>query len=95
MKPILNIENLTKVYGTLPNQTRALNGITFQVMPGEFLGIMGSSGSGKSTLLNCIATVIQPTGGSIQVGGRYSAIPQGKGSCRVPWQKSWLSIPEL
>ena len=58
MKPILNIENLTKVYGTLPNQTRALNGITFQVMPGEFLGIMGSSGSGKSTLLNCIATVI-------------------------------------
>ena len=56
MKPILNIENLTKVYGTLPNQTRALNGITFQVMPGEFLGIMGSSGSGKSTLLNCIAT---------------------------------------
>ena len=69
MKPILNIENLTKVYGTLPNQTRALNGITFQVMPGEFLGIMGSSGSGKSTLLNCIATVIQPTGGSIQVEG--------------------------
>lgn len=59
MNPILNIENLTKVYGTLPNQTRALNGITFQVMPGEFLGIMGSSGSGKSTLLNCIATVIQ------------------------------------
>ena len=28
-------------------------------------------------------------------GRRYSAIPQGKGSCRVPWQKSWLSIPEL
>lgn len=65
MDPILNIENLTKVYGNIPNQTKALNGITFQVMPGEFLGIMGSSGSGKSTLLNCIATVISPTGGSI------------------------------
>ena len=69
MKPILNIENLTKIYGNVPSQTKALNGITFQVMPGEFLGIMGSSGSGKSTLLNCIATVIQPTGGSIQVEG--------------------------
>ena len=69
MKPILNIENLTKIYGNAPSQTKALNGITFQVMPGEFLGIMGSSGSGKSTLLNCIATVIQPTGGSIQVEG--------------------------
>ena len=69
MKPILNIENLTKIYGNVPSQTKALNGITFQVMPGEFLGIMGSSGSGKSTLLNSIATVIQPTGGSIQVEG--------------------------
>ncbi len=87
MKPILNIENLTKIYGNVPSQTKALNGITFQVMPGEFLGIMGSSGSGKSTLLNCIATVIQPTGGSIQVERRYSAISQGKGSCRLPWQK--------
>ena len=78
MKPILNIENLTKVYGTLPNQTRALNEITFQVMPGEFLGIMGSSGSGKSTLLNCIATVIQPTGGSIQVEGDTLQSIKGK-----------------
>ena len=78
MKPILNIENLTKVYGTLPNQTRALNGITFQVMPGEFLCIMGSSGSGKSTLLNCIATVIQPTGGSIQVEGDTLQSIKGK-----------------
>ena len=78
MNPILNIENLTKVYGTLPNQTRALNGITFQVMPGEFLGIMGSSGSGKSTLLNCIATVIQPTGGRIQVDGDTLQSLKGK-----------------
>ena len=70
MEPILNIENLTKTYGNVPNQTRALDGITFQVMPGEFLGIMGSSGSGKSTLLNCIATVIKPAGGSIVMEGR-------------------------
>lgn len=46
MEPILNIENLTKTYGTIQNQTKALDGITFQVMQGEFLGIMGSSGSG-------------------------------------------------
>ncbi len=69
MEPILYTENLTKRYGTVPNQTDALNGITFQVMPGEFLGIMGSSGSGKSTLLNCIATVIQPSGGRILMDG--------------------------
>ena len=78
MEAILNIENLVKVYGNVPNQTRALNGITFQVMPGEFLGIMGSSGSGKSTLLNCIATVIQPSSGSIVMGGKDLASLNGK-----------------
>ena len=81
MKPILNIENLTKIYGNVPSQTKALNGITFQVMPGEFLGIMGSSGSGKSTLLNCIATVIQPTGGSIQVEGVTLQSLKGNAFC--------------
>lgn len=65
MNPILDIQELRKYYGKSTNQTKALEGITFQVMPGEFLGIMGSSGSGKSTLLNCIATVIQPTSGKI------------------------------
>ncbi len=78
MEPILNIENLTKVYGNTQSQTKALNGITFQVMPGEFLGIMGSSGSGKSTLLNCIATVIQPSGGSISIQGKSLAKLGGK-----------------
>ena len=70
MKPILEIESLEKHYGKSKNQTKALNGITFQVMPGEFLGIMGSSGSGKSTLLNCIATVIMPSSGNIIMNGR-------------------------
>lgn len=70
MEPILQIESLKKYYGKTKNKTKALNGITFQVMPGEFLGIMGSSGSGKSTLLNCIATVIRPDSGSITMKGR-------------------------
>ncbi len=78
MEPILKIDNLSKTYGNVPNQTKALNGISFQVMPGEFLGIMGSSGSGKSTLLNCIATVIQATGGSITIEGTELRTLKGK-----------------
>jgi len=69
MEPIIQIESLKKYYGKPTNQTKALDGITFQVMPQEFLGIMGSSGSGKSTLLNCIATVIRPTSGSMTMEG--------------------------
>lgn len=70
MEPVLQIESLKKYYGRSRSQTKALDGITFQVMPGEFLGIMGSSGSGKSTLLNCIAAVIQPGSGKITMNGR-------------------------
>ena len=69
MKPILNIENLTKIYGNVPSQTKALNGITFQVMPGEFLGIMGSSGSGKSTLIKLLMKELDSTNGTITVSG--------------------------
>ena len=42
---------------------------TFDVFPGEYLGIMGASGSGKTTLLNCIATIIKPTSGQIMLSG--------------------------
>jgi putative ABC transport system ATP-binding protein len=62
---ILEVENVTKVYGKGDNTTEALRGITFDVLESEFLGIMGASGSGKTTLLNCIATMIKPTSGKI------------------------------
>ncbi|EIG39924.1 ABC transporter ATP-binding protein [Streptococcus infantis] len=67
METILRVESLKKYYGKEPNITKALNGISFQVVKGEFLGIMGSSGSGKTTLLSCLATIIKPTDGSIQM----------------------------
>ena len=67
METILRVESLTKHYGKEPNITKALNGISFKVVKGEFLGIMGSSGSGKTTLLNCLATIIKPTDGSIKM----------------------------
>ena len=78
METILRVESLKKHYGKEPNITKALNGISFQVVKGEFLGIMGSSGSGKTTLLNCLATIIKPTDGSIQMQEKY--LGQLKGS---------------
>lgn len=77
-KNILEIDSLKKYYGKTDNLTKALDGISFQIMPGEFLGIMGSSGSGKSTLLNCISTVIRPTGGRILLKGTELQRLKGK-----------------
>lgn len=69
-KDILQVESLTKTYGKGTNQTEALKGISFRVLEGEFLGIMGASGSGKTTLLNCIATMLKPTSGKIILRGQ-------------------------
>lgn len=67
---ILQVENITKVYGKGDNKTEALRGISFDVLEGEFLGIMGASGSGKTTLLNCIATMTRPSSGRILLKGK-------------------------
>lgn len=66
---LLEVRNLHKFYNKDGVPTEALNGITFDVLPGEYLGIMGASGSGKTTLLNCIATIIKPTSGQIMLSG--------------------------
>ena len=68
-KKILDIRSLKKYYGKGENLTRAVDGISFYVLPGEFVGIMGPSGSGKTTLLNCIASIVRPTEGEIYLEG--------------------------
>lgn len=67
---LLEAQDLRKNYGRKNNITKALNGVSFDVLLGEFLGIMGPSGSGKTTLLNCIATIIKPTSGRILLNGK-------------------------
>ncbi|PQF20524.1 ABC transporter ATP-binding protein [Enterococcus mundtii] len=68
MDKIVEINNVTKVYGkSNEKQTQALNGISFSVEKGEFIGIMGASGSGKSTLLNILSTLDKPTSGTIHI----------------------------
>ncbi len=67
---LLEVQDLQKNYGKQDNVTKALNGVSFDILPGEFLGIMGPSGSGKTTLLNCIATIIKPTSGRVLLNGK-------------------------
>lgn len=65
MQPIIQVKNVTKIYGGRNNKTVALTNVNFEVNKGEFVGIMGPSGSGKSTLLNVISTIDKTTSGTI------------------------------
>ena len=69
-RPVLSVRQIEKVYGGKDSVTKAVRDISFDVMPGEFVGIMGPSGSGKTTLLNCVATIDTVTSGHILVDGR-------------------------
>lgn len=66
---ILSVQNLTKVYGVGSAKTRALDDVTFSVVEGEFVAIVGSSGSGKSTLLHLMGGVDRPTAGTVHLSG--------------------------
>ena len=75
MNAELVIKNLVK---TFPNGTKALKGVSFEVVKGEFLVIIGLSGSGKSTLLRCINRLHEPTGGEIFLGEENALTKTGK-----------------
>lgn len=70
MSNVLEVQNVEKYYGNKGCLTKALDGLSFSVQKGEFVGIMGASGSGKTTLLNCISTIDRVTGGNILVDGQ-------------------------
>lgn len=70
MKTILKVENLKKYYGEKGAVTKAVDGISFEIYDGDFVGIMGASGSGKTTLLNCVSTIDKPTDGHIFIDGK-------------------------
>ncbi len=67
---VIQVENLTKVYQLGKQEVRALSGVTFRILPNEFVAIMGPSGSGKSTLLNLIGCLDTPSEGEYYLSGK-------------------------
>ena len=67
---VLELQNVTKVFGEGDTEVKALDNVSFNIKRGEFVLIVGSSGSGKSTLLNMIGLLEKPTSGKVILDGK-------------------------
>ena len=69
MPPVIEFEDVSKVYGTGQAAVQALDHVSFQVTEGEFVAVMGPSGSGKSTAMNILGCLDLPTSGTYRFRG--------------------------
>ncbi len=86
MRPAVRLEGVTKVFGHGPSAVTAVDGISLEAQPGEFLCLVGASGCGKTTLLNLVAGIEQPSAGTVARTGETSVMFQD------PALFPWLSV---
>ncbi len=93
--PLIEIENLTKVFYTDEVETHALSGVHLTIRKGEYVAMSGPSGCGKSTLLSIIGLLDTPTDGNYKLNGKPVAEPRLRRSLAYPQPRDRLHLPEF
>jgi putative ABC transport system ATP-binding protein len=87
---IVSLHEVTKTYGSKYIETKAVNGVSFEIGSGDYVAIMGESGSGKSTLITLIGLLDVPTSGRLMIDGMDSA--QASEAERAVWRRERLGF---
>ena len=69
MNPVIKLDDLHRTYQTGEVEVKAVRGVSLEILPGEFVALMGASGSGKSTLMNTLGCLDRPTSGRFLLDG--------------------------
>ena len=88
-EPVLVVERLRRDFG----RTVAVNDISFSVMPGEILGLLGLNGAGKTTTINMVLGVLEPTSGTILIEGCNIASQRSRALERTNFSAVYAPLP--
>ncbi|HJR77777.1 MAG TPA: ABC transporter ATP-binding protein [Nitrospiraceae bacterium] len=87
--PVVEVRNLTKRFG----EFTAVNGISFEIRPGEILGLLGPNGAGKTTTIQMLLGLVTPTSGSIRMFGHDLATHREEILQQVNFSSTYISMP--
>src|SRR4051794_16550124 len=89
--PMVRVDAVSRVFGHGPRSVVALDRMTLHVNPGELVCVVGASGCGKTTLLHMLAGLDHPTSGTIEVGGRRTAMLFQEAAL-LPWLSAAANV---
>src|SRR5262245_20012864 len=89
MIPVLQVANLRKSFG----EFTAVDGISFEIEPGEILGLLGPNGAGKTTTIHMLLGLITPSGGTIRMFGMDLATDRELILQQVNFSSTYISMP--